>query len=134
MEDNIIDVNGLEYFFGEVKAVDNINFTVRKGEIFSFLGPNGAGKSTVINILTTFLPIQKGSVSIAGYDLKTEPGKVRGSMGVVFQELTLDRNMTAREILEYHGKLYSMPKDARHARVDELFYLVKLEGKRDTGI
>lgn len=132
MEDNIIDVNGLEYFFGEVKAVDNINFTVRKGEIFSFLGPNGAGKSTVINVLTTLLPIQKGSVSIAGYDLKTEPEKVRESIGIVFQELTLDRNMTVREILEYHGKLYSMPKNARNARVDELLDLVKLEGKRDT--
>jgi ABC-2 type transport system ATP-binding protein len=132
MEDNIIYVNSLEYFFGEVKAVDNINFTVRKGEIFSFLGPNGAGKSTVINVLTTLLPIKKGSVSIAGYDLKTEPEKVRESIGIVFQELTLGRNMTVREILEYHGKLYSMSKNARHARVDELLDLVKLDGKRDT--
>ena len=132
MEDNIIYVNSLEYFFGEVKAVDNINFTVRKGEIFSFLGPNGAGKSTVINVLTTLLPIKKGSVSIAGYDLKTEPEKVRESIGIVFQELTLGRNMTVREILEYHGKLYSMSKNARHARVDELLDLVKLDGKRDS--
>jgi len=96
LEDNIIDVNGLGYFFGEVKAVDNISFTVRKGSIFSFLGPNGAGKSTVINILTTLLPMQKGSVSIAGYDLRTEPEKVRESIGIVFQELTLDRDMTVR--------------------------------------
>ena len=86
----------------------------------------------MINVLTTLLPIQKGSVSIAGYDLKTEPEKRRESIGIVFQELTLDRNMTVREILEYHGKLYSMPKNARHARVDELLDLVKLEGKRDT--
>ena len=132
LEDNIIDVNGLEYFFGEVKAVDNISFTVREGAIFSFLGPNGAGKSTVINILTTLLPMQKGSVSIAGYDLRTEPEKVRESIGIVFQELTLDRDMTVREILEYHGRLYSMPKAARQARVDELLDLVELEEKRDT--
>jgi len=132
LENNIIDVNGLEYFFGEVKAVDNISFTVREGAIFSFLGPNGAGKSTVINILTTLLPMQKGSVSIAGYDLRTEPEKVRESIGIVFQELTLDRDMTVREILEYHGRLYSMPKDARQARVDELLDLVELEEKRDT--
>ena len=116
LEDNIIEVNGLEYFFGEVKAVDNISFTVREGEIFSFLGPNGAGKSTVINILTTLLPMQKGSVRIAGYDLRTEPEKVRESIGIVFQELTLDRDMTVREILEYHGRLYSMPKAARQAQ------------------
>jgi ABC-2 type transport system ATP-binding protein len=132
MEDNIIYVDGREYFFGDVKAVDNISFTVRKGETFSFLGPNGAGKSTVINVLTTLLPMQKGSVNIAGYDLKTEPEKVRESIEIVFQELTLDRNMTVREILEYHGKLYSMPKTARQARVDELLDLVELEGKRDT--
>ncbi|HWQ44236.1 MAG TPA: ATP-binding cassette domain-containing protein [Methanosarcina barkeri] len=132
LEEDIIEVNGLEYFFGEVKAVDDISFTVRKGEIFSFLGPNGAGKSTVINILTTLLPIQKGSVKIAGYDLKKEPEMVRESIGIVFQELTLDRDMTVREILEYHGRLYSMPKGARQKRIDELLDLVELEGKRDT--
>lgn len=132
LADSIIGVNDLEYYFGEVKAVDNISFAVRKGEIFSFLGPNGAGKSTVINILTTLLPMQKGSVSIAGHDLRTEPEKVRESIGIVFQELTLDRDMTVREILEYHGRLYSMPKAARKARIDELLELVELEGKRDT--
>ncbi|MGB9939288.1 ATP-binding cassette domain-containing protein [Methanosarcina sp.] len=132
MEDDIIEVNDLEYFFGEIKAVDNISFTVKKGEIFSFLGPNGAGKSTVINILTTLLPVQKGNVKIAGYDLKKEPERVRESIGIVFQELTLDRDMTVREILEYHGRLYSMPKAARQARIDELLGLVELEGKRDT--
>ena len=131
LEDNIIEVTDLEYFFGEIKAVDNISFTVRKGEIFSFLGPNGAGKSTVINILTTLLPMQKGRVTIAGHDLRTEPEKVRESIGIVFQELTLDRDMTVREILEYHGRLYSMPKAQRQARVDELLSLVELEAKRD---
>ncbi len=64
--------------------------------------------------------------------MKTEPEKVRESIGIVFQELTLDRDMTVREILEYHGRLYSMPKAARQARVDELLELVELEGKRDT--
>lgn len=132
LEDNIIEVNGLEYFFGEVKAVDNISFEVKKGEIFSFLGPNGAGKSTVINILITLLPVQKGSVKIAGYDLRKEPEMVRESIGIVFQELTLDRDMTVKEILEYHGRLYSMPKATRQERIGELLGLVELEGKRDT--
>ncbi|MGI5992576.1 MAG: ATP-binding cassette domain-containing protein [Methanosarcina sp.] len=127
-----MEVTELEYFFGEVKAVDNISFAVKKGEIFSFLGPNGAGKSTVINILTTLLPVQKGSVKIAGYDLEKEPEMVRESIGIVFQELTLDRDMTVSEILEYHGRLYSMPKAAREERIDELLGLVELEGKRDT--
>ncbi|MDD3874054.1 MAG: ATP-binding cassette domain-containing protein, partial [Methanosarcina sp.] len=117
---------------GEVKAVDNISFAVKKGEIFSFLGPNGAGKSTVINILITLLPVQKGSVKIAGYDLKKEPEMVRESIGIVFQELTLDRDMTVKEILEYHGRLYSMPKATRQERIGELLGLVELEGKRDT--
>ncbi|WP_440948834.1 ATP-binding cassette domain-containing protein [Methanosarcina sp. T3] len=132
LEEDIIEVNNLEYFFGEVKAVDNISFTVKKGEIFSFLGPNGAGKSTVINVLTTLLPVQKGRARVAGFDLKTEPQKVRESIGIVFQELTLDRDMTVREILEYHGRLYSMPKAARQERIEELIKLVELEGKRDT--
>jgi ABC-type multidrug transport system ATPase subunit len=76
--------------------------------------------------------MQRGSVSIAGNDLRTEPEKVRESIGIVFQELTLDRDMTVKEILEYHGRLYSMPKAIRKARIDELLDLVELEGKRDT--
>lgn len=86
----------------------------------------------MINILITLLPIQKGSAKIAGYDLKNEPEKVRESIGIVFQELTLDRDMTVREILEYHGRLYSMSKAERQERIDELISLVELEGKRDT--
>jgi ABC-2 type transport system ATP-binding protein len=83
-------------------------------------------------VLITLLPIQKGSAKIAGFDLKTEPEKVRESIGIVFQELTLDRDMTVREILEYHGRLYSMPRAERQERIDELLELVELEEKRDT--
>jgi ABC-2 type transport system ATP-binding protein len=75
--------------------------------------------------------MQKGRVIIAGHDLRTEPEKVRESIGIVFQELTLDRDMTVQEILEYHGRLYSMPKTQRQARVDELLSLVELEAKRN---
>jgi len=129
---NIIDVKNLEHSFGDVKAVDNISFTVRKGEIFSFLGPNGAGKSTVINILTTLLKLQNGTAKVAGHNVAKEPEKVRESIGIVFQELTLDRDMTVRETLEYHGRLYSMPKEERRRRTEELLRLVQLEGKGDT--
>ncbi len=71
MSENIIEVKNLEYKYGDFKAVDGVSFFVREGEIFSFLGPNGAGKSTVINILTTLLPVQKGTATVAGYDLAT---------------------------------------------------------------
>jgi ABC-2 type transport system ATP-binding protein len=124
-------VNDLSYNYGDVKAVDNISFTVDEGEIFAFLGPNGAGKSTVINVLTTLLTLQKGEVQIAGYDLKTEPHKVRQSIGIVFQEVTLDRDMTVQEILEFHGRLYEIPRGERQRRIDSLLTLVELDEKRN---
>lgn len=131
MSERIIEVKDLEYKYGDFKAVDGVCFFVREGEIFSFLGPNGAGKSTVINILTTLLPMQKGSVNIAGYDLAKEPQQVRRSIGIVFQDETLDRDLTVWETLELHGRIYSMPKSERKERIDEIIKLVELEEKRD---
>jgi ABC-2 type transport system ATP-binding protein len=133
MEDRpIIEVDGLVHRYGDFLAVDHISFGVREGEIFSFLGPNGAGKSTAINVLTTLLPIQEGRVVVAGHDVSKNPAKVRESIGIVFQEVTLDRDMTCREILEFHGRLYSMPREERRRRIDELLDLVALDHKRDT--
>jgi ABC-2 type transport system ATP-binding protein len=131
MSERIIEVKDLEYKYGDFKAVDGVSFFVREGEIFSFLGPNGAGKSTVINILTTLLPVQKGSVIIAGYDLAKEPVQVRRSIGIVFQDETLDRDLTVWETLELHGRIYSMPKAERKERIDEIIKLVELEEKRN---
>jgi len=130
-EPAIIRVENLEHSYGDFKAVDNISFTVEKGQIFSFLGPNGAGKSTVINILITLLARQKGTAVVAGYDVTTQPQQVRESIGIVFQDITLDRDMTVREILEFHGRLYNMPDAERKARIDELLQLVQLDAKRD---
>ena len=127
----VIEVIGLEHTYGPFKAVDGISFTVKEGEIFSFLGPNGAGKSTAINILITLLPLQKGTAVIAGYDVMGEPQKVRESIGIVFQDVTLDRDMTVWEILEFHGRLYNMPKEDRRRRIDELLTLVQLDVKRN---
>ena len=110
MTKNVIEVNNLEHSYGSIKAVDNISFNVKQGEIFSFLGPNGAGKSTVINILTTLKKIQKGEARVNGYDVAKEPKSVRKSIGIVFQMLCLDHEMTVSENLEYHGKIYSMSK------------------------
>jgi ABC-2 type transport system ATP-binding protein len=130
-EPPIIIVENLEHAYGDFKAVDNISFSVKKGQVFSFLGPNGAGKSTVINVLITLLSLQKGKATIAGYDVTRDPQKVRESIGIVFQDITLDRDMTVWEILEFHGRLYNMPDKERKNRIDELLKLVQLEAKRD---
>ncbi len=131
MTRTIIEVEGLYHRFGDVAAVDGISFSVNEGEIFSFLGPNGAGKSTAINVLITLLRIQQGNATVAGYNVGTNPQKVRDSIGVVFQDVTLDRDMTCREILEFHGRLYRMPSAERRQRIDELLSLVQLDAKRD---
>jgi ABC-2 type transport system ATP-binding protein len=128
---NVIEVNNLEHKYGDLKAVDNISFTVQKGEIFSFLGPNGAGKSTVINILTTLRKIQKGEAKVNGYDVAKESKSVRRSIGIVFQMMCLDYEMTVGENLEYHGKIYSMPKEERRKRIEELLKLTELQHKRN---
>jgi len=132
MSGHIIEVEGLRHRYNDFAAVDGISFTVDEGEIFSFLGPNGAGKSTAINVLTTLLKLQEGSARIAGYDVARSPEKVRESIGIVFQEVTLDRDMTCGEILKFHGMLYEMPREKLKGRVDELLELVQLESKRDT--
>lgn len=129
--DDIIEVHDLEHAFGNFAAVRGISFTVKNGEIFSFLGPNGAGKSTTINILTTLLPLQKGTVRVAGYDVAREPGKVRKAIGIVFQEDVLDRDLTVRETMEFHGRLYAIPREERRRRIDDLLRIVELESKRD---
>jgi ABC-2 type transport system ATP-binding protein len=131
MEESIISVKGLRYNYGKVTAVDNISFNVKKGQIFSFLGPNGAGKTTTINVLTTMLPIQKGKVTISGFDVEKQQDDVRKSIGIVFQNETLDWNLTVWETFEFHGRLYSIPKDTRRSKIDELIKLVELDEKRN---
>jgi ABC-2 type transport system ATP-binding protein len=131
MAEPIISVKDLSYNYGKLVAVDKINFEVKKGQIFSFLGPNGAGKTTTINILTTLLPIQKGTVTISGFNVKHEPDDVRRSIGIVFQRETLDWNLRVWEILEFHGRLYSIPKNTRKARVEELLQIVELTEKKN---
>ena len=125
----ILDVQHLAHDYGEVKAVRDISFTVQKGDIFSFLGPNGAGKSTAINVLITLLPLQTGEVSVAGFNLRTERKQVRSSIGIVFQAITLDKDLTVRETLEFHGDLYGLEKTTSTHRINELLSLVELEDK-----
>ena len=131
-EESVISVNNLSYCYGKTVAVDNINFEVKRGQIFSFLGPNGAGKTTTINLLTTLLPMQNGRVSIAGFDVTKQQDDVRRSIGIVFQNPTLDWNLSVWESLEFHGRIYSMPKELRRSRIDELLKLVELFEDRKT--
>lgn len=131
---DILQVEHLSHDYGEVKAVRDISFSVQKGTIFSFLGPNGAGKSTAINVLITLLPIQKGEVFVAGFNLRTEREQVRKSIGIVFQEITLDRDMTVRETLEFHGDLYALDNQISSQRIQELLSLVELEDKASSYI
>jgi len=103
---NSIEVSGLKKYFGDVKAVDDISFTVGRGQLFAFLGPNGAGKSTTIDILCTFLKPDSGEVKIFGNLLGKDDEKIRSDIGVVFQNGTLDPLLTVRENLTFRGKLY----------------------------
>ena len=131
MEDNVVSVQGLSHSYGKLRAVDKISFDIKKGQIFSFLGPNGAGKTTTINLLITLMPIQEGKVTIAGFDVAKEKGEVRKSIGVVFQDQRLDRDLTVWETLDFHGRIYSIPKEIRRSRIDELLVLVELDDKRN---
>ncbi len=127
----IIEVKGLSKRFGDFKAVDNISFDVLKGEIFAFLGPNGAGKSTTIKMLTTLLHPTSGSIMFDGHNPVKEPEEVRRSFGIVFQDPSLDDELTAKENMEFHGVLYGVPAKLRKERIEELMKFVELWDRRD---
>ncbi len=127
---NIIEVNNLIKKFKNFTAVDNISFFVKKGEIFAFLGPNGAGKTTTIKILTTLLSPTSGQALINGYDVAKEEREVRRSFGIVFQDMSLDDELTAWENLEFHGALYGLNKKNRSNRINEMLKFVELENRK----
>jgi len=126
----MIEVANLTKKYGSFTAVDNISFKVKSGEIFAFLGPNGAGKTTTIRMLTTLARPSGGTIRINGYDPVTEQDMARRSFGIVFQEPSLDDELTALENMVFHGILYSMPKELRSERVEMLLRLVELWGRR----
>jgi ABC-2 type transport system ATP-binding protein len=129
--EKIIEVQNLTKKFGNFTAISNISFEVEKGSIFAFLGPNGAGKTTTIKILTTLLKPTEGKVIIAGYDVLKDPDKVRESFGIVFQDSSLDEELTAKENMEFHAFLYNVPKEIRKQRVEDLLKFVELWDKRN---
>jgi ABC-2 type transport system ATP-binding protein len=127
----VIEVSGLTKRFGGFTAVDNISFSVREGEIFGFLGPNGAGKTTTIKMLTTLLRPTAGRIRLSGHDAVSEAHAVRRSFGIVFQDPSLDDELTANENMEFHGVLYKVPRDVRKSRIEELLRLLELWDRKD---
>jgi ABC-2 type transport system ATP-binding protein len=128
---NIIEVTNLTKKFGEITAVDDISFSVAEGEIIAFLGPNGAGKSTTIKMLTTLLHPTSGRIVVNGFDPSKNPDDVRKSFGIVFQDGSLDGELTARENLDFHGVLYGVPAVERRERIEALLKFVDLHDRRD---
>lgn len=128
---DIIKTNDLTKKFDGLTAVDHVSFSVKKGEIFGFLGPNGAGKTTTIKMLTTLLYPTEGSAVLSGFDIIKNRDEVRQNIGVVFQEPALDTELTGRENLDFHARMYSLNKENRKQRVDAVLKLVDLEEKRD---
>ena len=129
--ESIIEVKNLVKKFDKFLAVDDISFSVKQGEVFAFLGPNGAGKSTTIKMLTTLLRPTSGEIRINDFNPMTEQDAVRHSFGIVFQDPSLDDDLTALENMEIHGMLYDVPNDLLKNRTEDLLKLVELWEKRN---
>ena len=127
-----IAVKNLTKRFGDFTAVENISFSVKKGEIFGLLGPNGAGKTTTINMLSTLIPPTSGYGEVAGFSISKNPDDVRKSIGIVFQDPALDTNLTGKENLEFHGMIYNLSKKERKEKIREVLELVELTDKADS--
>ena len=126
-----IRTEALTKAFGKITAVNNLNLKVDEGEIFGLLGPNGAGKTTLISMLCTILRPTSGRAWVNGFDIVKEPGKVRKSIGIVFQQASVDDLLTGRENLALHNLLFEVPRAIRKQRIDEVLSLVNLEKRAD---
>ena len=129
-----IETKSLTKSFGDLVAVNDISFSVEKGEIFGFLGPNGAGKSTTMMIFTTLLKPTSGKALIAGFDVMKDAKHVRESIGFVQQETTVDEYLTGRENLLLQAKLNHIPKNEINQRIDEVLELIELSDKQDQAV
>jgi ABC-2 type transport system ATP-binding protein len=127
----VIEARDLVKRFDGLTAVDHISFAVPEGVVFAFLGPNGAGKTTTIKMLTTVLAPSEGRLWIGGYDPVAAPLQVRRAFGIVFQDPSLDDELTAAENMELHGVLYRVPRAERRDRSQALLHFVGLWERRD---
>ena len=128
----VVETKDLRKSYGKLEAVRGIDLEVRPGEIFGFLGPNGAGKTTTISILCTLVRKTAGEARVAGIDVDADPSAVRRRIGLVFQDPSLDAQLTARENLELHGQIYGVPGDVRRKRIAELLEFVGLTDRADS--
>ena len=128
---NVIETHKLSKTYGSLKAVDTLDITVESGEIFGLLGPNGAGKTTTISMLCTILKPTSGSATVNGYDIVKEANKVRKSIGIVFQEPSIDDRLTGRENLYMHANLYGVPASEQKERIKHILELVELDDRAD---
>lgn len=126
-----IIADNLTKIFGHLVAVDHISFEIEEGEIFGFLGANGAGKTSTIMMLATARNPSSGTATVCGYDIIKERDKVRKCLGIVFEELSLDIYLTGRENLDFHARIYHLPRKLRKERIPQALDLVKLEDKQD---
>jgi ABC-2 type transport system ATP-binding protein len=126
-----IEVIDLVKSFGPLTAVDHVSFQVEDGEVFGFLGPNGAGKTTTINVLCTLMRPTAGRAKVAGYDVASQRNAVRQSIGLVFQDPSLDDQLTAYENLQFHAHVYNVPGRERAQRIEEVLRVVGLWDRRD---
>ena len=130
----VIQAQGLVKKYGQIEAVRGIDLEVNAGEIFGFLGPNGAGKSTTISILCTLLVPTAGTARVAGLDVMQNPAGVRQRIGLVFQDPSLDDQLTGRENLEFHAWIYSVPVAERKRRIDEMLALLQLSERAQSQV
>lgn len=128
---HIIEVRNLVKKYGSFTAVKGISFDVEAGEVFGFLGPNGAGKTTTINMLCVLLRPTSGTALVKGFDISREPMRVRESIGLIFQEASVDNQLTARENLQVHGELYGVPQDTLKKRIPDVLDMVELSDWAD---
>jgi ABC-2 type transport system ATP-binding protein len=127
-----IETNGITKSFDGVAAVNNVSISIKQGELFGLLGPNGAGKTTLLNMLSTMIEPSSGGARVWGYDVVKDASLVRQSIGVVFQDITLDDRLTARENLDLHGRLYGLDSGLRKKRIEEVLALVELTDRADS--
>jgi len=123
----VIETKDLTRKFGDLIAVDHLNIEVERGEVFGLLGPNGAGKTTSISMLCTILKPTSGTATVNGFDIVKQPAQVRKSIGIVFQEPSVDDRLTGRENMEMHANLYGVPSDTAKKRIKTLLKLVELD-------
>ncbi|MCL5438780.1 MAG: ATP-binding cassette domain-containing protein [Patescibacteria group bacterium] len=131
MDNNIIQVKNLTKKFKEFIAVNNVSFEVKKNEIFAFLGPNGAGKTTTIKMLTTLLDPTSGEIFLNGFDALKEKNEARKSFGIVFQDPSLDDELTAFENMQFHAVLYNVKTNSLRQKIIELLDFVELQDRKD---